>query len=135
MDTPALTCRSLLSPRTGRRHERTISINRVAANNGDVQQSESSLDRSPVHHRTHTHTPTHVPHTPTPKGWENVFMDCGRKVEKTHTDVKRRGNSRTAKSHLEPYCHGNHAANDPDTNTGCKIKVQACRLLQSSERR
>lgn len=42
------------------RYERTTSTNRVAANNRDMLQSEYSLDRSPVHHRTHTlHSHTH----------------------------------------------------------------------------
>lgn len=44
----------LLNHRTDWRHERTTSVHRVAANNRDVQHSEYSLDRSPVHHRTHT---------------------------------------------------------------------------------
>lgn len=29
-------------------------------------------------------------------------------------------------SHQEPYCYGDHAANDPGTNTGREVKVQAC---------
>lgn len=47
-------------------------------------------------------------------------------VEKTHTDMKKRGNAGKAELHLEPYCYGDHAANGRGTNTGCKIK---CRLV------
>lgn len=53
-------------------------------------------------------------------------MDCGRKVEITHADRKRRGNSRKAESHLEPYCYGDHTANVLGTSPGSKIKVQTC---------
>lgn len=120
----------LLSHRTHWRHERTTSVSCVAANNGDVQQPEYSLDRSPVDTHTHTHVTLTHPHRGTvPFIGGTCSRTVGGKWEKKLTSKKRRENSRKAESHREPYCYGDH----PDSNTGGRLKMQASWLLKSPE--